>query len=110
VDEILAQGTTGPTAAEKRLIAVKFFLADLAVPGFNPQQHRLPFPTGVSDTHGEEYSERASREARGAEAMNILASHLSRLTFHSSWFDSLQTICYAPRRFLACYDKRDLPP
>jgi hypothetical protein len=36
--------------------------------------------------------------------------HLSRLTFHDSWFDSPQTICYAPRRFRACHDELDLPP
>ncbi|MBI3807812.1 MAG: hypothetical protein HY281_09945 [Nitrospirae bacterium] len=65
VDEVLAQGAPRPAAAEKRLIAVELFLADLAVPGFNPQQHRLPFPVGVSDTHATKYSERVRREARG---------------------------------------------
>ncbi len=44
MDELLAQGATRPAAAEKRLIAVEPFLADLAVPGLNPQQHRLPVP------------------------------------------------------------------
>ena len=66
VDKILAQGTTGPAATEKRLVAVELFLADLAVPGFNPQQHRLPFPGSISNTHATEYSEGARREATGA--------------------------------------------
>ena len=57
MDEVLAQGTARPAAAEKRFVAVEPFLADLAVPGFNPQQHRLPFPTEISDTHVGEYSE-----------------------------------------------------
>ncbi|HSL03808.1 MAG TPA: hypothetical protein VK901_09760 [Nitrospiraceae bacterium] len=65
VDEILAQGATRPAAAEKRLVAVELFLTDLAVPGFNPQQHRLPCPGGVSNTHAMKYSEGARREARG---------------------------------------------
>ena len=37
MDELLAQGTARPPAAEKRLVAVEPFLADLAVPGFKPQ-------------------------------------------------------------------------
>ena len=39
-----------------------------------------------------------------------LTFHLSRFTFHASRFDTPQAICYAPRRFRACYDKRDLSP
>lgn len=65
MDELLAQGATRPAAAEKRLVAVEPFLADLAVPGLNPQQHRLPVPTALSDTHAAEYSEGERREARG---------------------------------------------
>ena len=64
MDELLAQGATRPAAAEKRLVAVEPFLADLAVPGLNPQQHRLPVPTALSDTHASEYSEGERREAR----------------------------------------------
>lgn len=67
MDKVLAQGTARPPAAEKCLVAVEPFLADLAVPGFNPQQHRLPFPIEISDTHVAEYSEGARREARGDE-------------------------------------------
>ncbi len=44
MDKVLAQGATRPAAAEKRFIAVERFLTDLAVPGFNSQQHRLPVP------------------------------------------------------------------
>ena len=65
MDEVLAQGATRPATAEKRLVAVEPLLAHRTDPGLNPQQHRLPFPCGVSNTHGKKYSERASREARG---------------------------------------------
>jgi hypothetical protein len=57
MDELFAQGAARPPAAEKRFVAVEPFLADLAVPWFNPQQHRFPFPAAFSDTHGKEYSE-----------------------------------------------------
>ena len=67
MDELLAQGATRPAAAEKRLVAVEPFLADLAVPGLNPQQHRLPVPTALSDTHVSEYSEGERQGARGME-------------------------------------------
>ena len=65
MDKLLAQGAARPAAAEKRLVAVEPFFANRAVPGFDPQQHRLPFPTAISDTHPMEYSEGARREARG---------------------------------------------
>ena len=64
MDKVLAQGATRPAATEKRLVAIEFFLTDLAAPGFNSQQHRLPFPRCVSNTHGTEYSEGARGEAR----------------------------------------------
>ena len=64
MDEILAQGTARPAAAEKRLVAVEPFLANRAVPGFDPQQHRLPFPTAISDTHAMEYSEAVGGKTR----------------------------------------------
>jgi hypothetical protein len=64
MDELVAQSAARPPAGEKRLIAVEPLLADLAVPGFNPQQHRLPLPAAFSDTHAAEYSEGARREAR----------------------------------------------
>jgi hypothetical protein len=66
MDELVAQGATRPPAGEKRLITVEPFLADCAVPGLNPQQHRLPIPAAFSDTHAAEYNEGARREARGA--------------------------------------------
>jgi hypothetical protein len=59
MDELLTQGTARPPAAQKRLVAVEPFLADRADPGFDPQQHRLPFPTSISDTHRVEYNEGA---------------------------------------------------
>ena len=64
MDELLAQAAARPTAAEKRFVAVQPFLADLAVPGLNPQQHRLPIPTGVSNAHATEYSEAVDRKTR----------------------------------------------
>ena len=65
MDELVAQGAPRPAAAEKGLVAVEPFLADLAVPGLNPQQHRLPVPTASSDTHASEYSEGERQGARG---------------------------------------------
>jgi len=37
MDELLAQAAAGPAAGEKRFVAVKGFVADLAISGFNPQ-------------------------------------------------------------------------
>jgi len=65
MDELIAQGTARPAAAQKRLIAVEPFMANLAVSGFNPQQHRLPVSATFSNTHAAEYSEGERREARG---------------------------------------------
>jgi hypothetical protein len=56
MNKVLAQGAARPAAAEKRFVAIEFFLTDLAVPGFNSQQHRLPVPASVSNTHNTEYS------------------------------------------------------
>ena len=57
MDELLAQAAARPAAGEKCFVAVEPFFTDLAVPGFNPQQHRLPFPAAISDTHATKYSE-----------------------------------------------------
>ena len=65
MNKVLAQGAARPAAAEKRFVAIESFLADLAVAGFNPQQHRLPVSACVSNTHVTEYSERVRGEARG---------------------------------------------
>jgi hypothetical protein len=56
MNKVLAQGAARPAATKKRFVAIELFLTDLAVPGFNPQQHRLPVPAGVSNTHNTEYS------------------------------------------------------
>jgi hypothetical protein len=64
MDELVAQGAARPAAAEQRLVTVEPFLADLAKSGFNPQQHRLPFPATSSDTHAAKYSEAADRKTR----------------------------------------------
>jgi hypothetical protein len=57
VDELIADRATGPTAAQHGLIAVKTLLANLAQPGLDPQQHRLPVSACFSNAHGREYSE-----------------------------------------------------
>lgn len=90
MDKVFAQSATRPAAAEHRLVAIEPFFTDFADPGLNSQQHRLPSPGGFSNTHATEYSEGARREARGVGIMNILTSHLSRLTIHASWFDTPQ--------------------
>ena len=65
MDKLFAQGTARPPAGEKRLVTVEPFLTDCAVPGLNPQEHRLPSPAAFSNTHAVKYSEGARREARG---------------------------------------------
>ena len=64
MDELLAQAAAGPAAGEKRLVTVECFVADLAIPGFNSQQHRLPRPAAFSDTHAMEYSEAIGGKTR----------------------------------------------
>jgi hypothetical protein len=51
VDKLVAEGATGPAAGEKRLVPIEAFMADLTVPGFNPQQHGLPISAAFSNTH-----------------------------------------------------------
>jgi hypothetical protein len=70
MDKLLAQGATRPAAGKHRLVAVEPFLADRTVPRLNPQQHRLPSPAALSDTHGVKYSEGTKLEARG-EKMGV---------------------------------------
>ena len=64
MDEILAQAAARPAAGEKSFVAVELFFADLAVPGFKPQQHRLPISAAISDTHATEYSEGVGGKTR----------------------------------------------
>jgi hypothetical protein len=66
MDELVAQGAARPPAGEKCLIAVEPFLADCAIPGLNPQEHRLPSPAAFSDTHAVEYSEAVGGKTRPA--------------------------------------------
>jgi hypothetical protein len=51
VDEFITDSTAGPSTAQKGLIAIEPLVANLAVPGLNPQQHRLPIPAAFSDAH-----------------------------------------------------------
>lgn len=109
MDEVLAQDATRPATTEKRLIAVEPFLADRAIPGFNPQQHGLPRSAAFSDTHAMEYSEGARREARGAEVMKILISHFSPFTPYDSWFDTSQGRLLPSAR-ISVYPQQAEPP
>jgi hypothetical protein len=61
MDEFVTAAAAGPAAAEKSLVAVEPFLADLTVPGFNPQQHGFPISAGFSDAHGGKYSQAARK-------------------------------------------------
>ena len=70
MDELLAQAAAGPAAGEKRLVTVEGFVADLAIPGFNPQQHRLPRSAAFSDTHAMEYSEAIGGKTRMRRGMS----------------------------------------
>ena len=64
MDELLAQAAAGPAAGEKRFVTVEGFIADFAIPGFNPQQHGLPCSATFSDTHTMEYSEAIGGKTR----------------------------------------------
>jgi hypothetical protein len=50
--KLVAQGTTGPAAAEHRFITVQTLFADFAMTRLNREQHRLPFSACLSDAHG----------------------------------------------------------
>jgi hypothetical protein len=64
MDELLTQAAPRPAAGEKRLVTVEGFVTDLAVPGFNPQQHRLPGSAAFSDAHKNSIA-RQSAEIQG---------------------------------------------
>jgi len=51
VDEFIADRAAGPSAAEHCFVPIEPLLADCAVPGFNPLQHRLPISATFSNTH-----------------------------------------------------------
>lgn len=57
MDELVADRAAGPAAAQHGLIAVEAQFADLAEPGLDPEQHRLPIPACLSDAHQWEYSQ-----------------------------------------------------
>jgi hypothetical protein len=65
MDGLLAQAAAGPAAGEKRFVTVEGSVADLAIPGFNPQQHRLPRSAAFSDTHSKVSIAKARRERQG---------------------------------------------
>ena len=67
VDELIADRATRPPAAQHGLIAVKTLLANLAQPGLDSQQHRLPVPARPSNAHGREYSEAIRRNTSSGQ-------------------------------------------
>ncbi|MCS6295060.1 MAG: hypothetical protein H8K09_02375 [Nitrospira sp.] len=55
VDEFIAHGAPRPAPSEHRFVAVQALVADLAVSGFNPEQHRLPVTATIAkNIHGAE--------------------------------------------------------
>lgn len=55
VDEFIADGAPRPAPSEHRLVSVQALVADLAVPGLNPEQHRLPVTAAIAkNIHGAE--------------------------------------------------------
>jgi hypothetical protein len=64
MDKLFAQTAAGPAAGKKRFIAVERFVTDFAVPGFNPQQHRLPRSAASPDAHVVKYSEAVGGKTR----------------------------------------------
>ena len=89
MDELLAQAAAGPAAGEKRFVTVECLVADLAVPGFNPQQHRLPRSAAFSDTHAMEYSEAIGGKTRRIpELRSQIAQAQSITNSFSPLFDS----------------------
>jgi hypothetical protein len=74
VDKFVAEGATGPAAGEEGLIPIEPFLAHLAVPGFDPQQHRLPISTAFSDAHSSGSIAKRSEEKQetGRQALIVI--------------------------------------
>jgi hypothetical protein len=57
VHELITDCAPGPPAAQHGLVTVQAFFADLAEPGLDPEQHRLPISACPSDAHQAKYSE-----------------------------------------------------
>jgi len=81
VNELLAQAAARPAAGEKRFVAVERFVADLAIPGFNPQEHGLPRSTAFSDTHAKKYSEAIGGITRRRPVLRLQMPMLARYLF-----------------------------
>ena len=52
MNELVTDGTSGPPSPKHRLVTIEVLSANPTDAGFNPEQHRLPFTTGFSNTHG----------------------------------------------------------
>ena len=61
MNKFVAEAASRPAAAEERFVPVESFVTDLALAGFDSQQHRLPISAAFSDAH------RAASIANGRE-------------------------------------------
>jgi len=86
MDELLAQAAAGPAAGKKRFVTVEGFVADLAIPGLNPQQHGLPRSAAFSDTHALEYSEAIGGKTRRISELRsqTMTSETNPVNMHRS--------------------------
>lgn len=78
VDEFIADGTAGPPAAQKGLIAIEPLVANLTVPRLNPQQHRLPISASFSDAHRAGSIAKRSAEIQANALRKPFIRHLER--------------------------------
>ena len=95
MNELLTQAAARPATGEKCFVTVERFVTDLAIPGFNPQQHGLPSSTAFSDTHAMEYSEAFGGKTRQMPELR------SRNTQAQGITSSCAPLCLtAPRPFV----------
>lgn len=81
MDKFIAEGAPGPATGEEGLIPIEPFVAYLAVPGFDPQQHGLPISTALSNAHSNGSIAKRSEEKQGGFSRSgAMASHLPAMT------------------------------
>lgn len=71
MDKPIADRAARPSAPEEGDIAIETLAADLADPGFYPQEHRFPFPAGLSKTHGGEYTQALRGKTRRPAGLGL---------------------------------------
>lgn len=83
MNELVTDGTSGPTSTKHRLIPIEVLSANSTEAGLNPEQHRLPFTTGFSNTHSEGSiaARPAKKQAKGRLYVN--SQSLSDFDLHS---------------------------